>query len=123
MNKTHFKYGATIVVIVEGNQTSGGLYFSGVPEQLSKINKLGDVDKQWEELMDARDNHGGIYFTTTNLKSAFRELLDDFIDKDGFMREDGMKIVHTREHGDFCVRLVWLTGREDFIEESLGFGL
>lgn len=111
-NRKYFKYGATIVVIVQGLTSSGGLFWNSVPKELSDINRLS-VSEQWKALETARDTYGGIYFTSPSPDSAFRELLAPYINDDGYMCEEGMKIVHTGKHGDFCVRLVWLNKRED----------
>ena len=113
-NRKYFKYGATIVVIVQGITSTGGLFRDAVPKELSDINRF-PIDEQWKILETARDTYGGIYFTTPCRESAFREILDPYINNDGFICEEGMKIAHTREHGDFCVKLVHLHKREDFI--------
>lgn len=37
--------------------------------------------------------------------SAVREILDPYIGEDGFIKECGLRKVHTEEHGDFCIIL------------------
>lgn len=36
---------------------------------------------------------------------AVREILDPYIGEDGFIKECGLRKVHTEEHGDFCIIL------------------
>lgn len=111
-NRKYFKYGGTIVVIVQGITAKGGLIYDCVPRVLSEINRK-TYKEQWETLEAARDNGGGVFYTAPCNTSSFRELLAPYINRDGFIEEDGMKIVHTELHGDFCVRLVCLKDRED----------
>lgn len=113
-NRKYFKYDGTIVVIVQGMVALGGIYYEAVPNALKKINGYPYKD-QWKMLETARDNGGGVFFTTPSSGSAFRELLAPYIDDCGQIKEEGMKIVHTELHGDFCVKLVYLHEREDLL--------
>lgn len=113
-NRKYFKYNGTIVVIVQAMVAQGGIYWKAVPKALKKINDYPCND-QWKILEAARDNGGGVFFTTPSSESAFRELLDPFIDSDGCLKEEDMKVVHTEKHGDFCVKVVYLHEREDLL--------
>lgn len=111
---SYIKRNGTIVVIVQSMVSSGGLYYKAVPKALSRINDL-PYENQWKVLEAARDNGGGVFFTTPSYSSAFRDLLDPYIGSDGFIREEGMKIVHTELHGDFFIKLVYLHEYEDLL--------
>lgn len=113
-DRKYFKYNGTIVVIVQGMVALGGIYWEAVPKALKEINDY-PYGKQWKILETARDNGGGIFYTTPSSESAFRELLDPFIDINGRLKEEGMKVVHTELHGDFCVKVVHLHEREDLL--------
>lgn len=39
------------------------------------------------------------------IMTAVREILDPYIGEDGFIKECGLRKVHTEEHGDFCIIL------------------
>lgn len=109
------KYGYTIIVIVGSLSYTDGVCTTALPESIKRVNNCS-VKEQWETIEAMRDRDGGIVYITANPKSAFRELLDDFIGTDGFIKETGRKIVHTKEHGDFCVNLFWNKTREDWLD-------
>ena len=110
------KYGCTIIVIVGTLSKSDGILNSCIPEKQIEFDNLSLID-QWAKLELMRRISGGILYVTPSSESAMRELLDDFIGEDGFIKETGRKIVHTKEHGDFCVNLVWNKVREDWVDD------
>lgn len=108
------KNGYTIIVIAGPLSDTDGVCTAALPESIKRVNNCS-VKEQWEILESMRDRDGGIVYVTANPESAFRELLDGFIGADGFIKETGRKIAHTKEHGDFCVNLVWNKVREDWL--------
>ncbi len=111
--KDCYKYGGTIMVIVNPISTSG-INSSALPEELWEVNNMPLKD-QWTMLESMRDTTGGIVCVTPNPESAFRELLNDFLDRDGFMIFTGARNVHTKEHGDFHVILAPCHARTDLL--------
>lgn len=67
---------------------------------------VGDanIDEQWKRLEELRKT-GGLIVVQPDSHSAIRELLDPFIGEDGFIKDVGIRKVHTDKHGDFCVIL------------------
>lgn len=109
------KNGYTIIVIVGPLSDIDGVCTAALPDGITRVNNCS-VKEQWEILESMRDRDGGIVYVTANYESAFRELLDVFIGDDGFIKETGRRIVHTKEHGDFCVNLIWNKKREDWFD-------
>lgn len=63
-----------------------------------------NINEQWKKL-ESLKNTGGLIVVQPNPYSAVRKLLDPFIGEDGYIKDTGIKNVHTEEHGDFCVLL------------------
>ena len=63
-----------------------------------------NIEEQWKKLEELRET-GGVVIFQPNPYSAVREILDSYIGSDGYFKEVGLKNVHTKEHGDFCVIL------------------
>lgn len=57
-----------------------------------------------ERLEELRET-GGVIVVQPSHTSAVREILDPYIGEDGFIKECGLRKVHTEEHGDFCIIL------------------
>lgn len=65
-----------------------------------------NIQSQWKRLEELRET-GGLIVVQPNAESAIRELLDPYIAKNGFLKEGGPKLVHTKEHGDFEIILFY----------------
>lgn len=67
---------------------------------------VGDknIEAQWKKLEELRET-GGVIIVHPSSTSAIREILDPYIGSDGFIKECGLRNVHTEEHGDFYVML------------------
>lgn len=63
-----------------------------------------NIEEQWKKLEELRET-GGVIIVQPNPYSAIRELLDPYIDNVGYIKECGLKYVHTEGHGDFYVIL------------------
>lgn len=64
----------------------------------------GNIETQWKKLEELRET-GGVIIVQPSHTSAVREILDPYIGEDGFIKECGLRKVHTEEHGDFCIIL------------------
>lgn len=67
---------------------------------------VGDknIEAQWKKLEELRKT-GGVIIVQPSNNSAVREILNPYIGEDGFIKECGLRKVHTEEHGDFCIIL------------------
>lgn len=82
--------------------------------RLSFLDKFGyslfygrdNIETQWQRLEELR-KRGGLIIVRPSSESAIRELLDPYIGEDGFLKEGGLKLVHTKEHGNFKVILFY----------------
>lgn len=63
-----------------------------------------NIEAQWKKLEELRET-GGVIIVQPSSTSAIREILDPYIGSDGFIKECGLRNVHTEEHGDFYVML------------------
>lgn len=63
-----------------------------------------NIDAQWKKLEELRET-GGVIIVQPSPTSAIREILKPYISRAGFIKECGLKKVHTKEHGDFCIIL------------------
>ena len=63
-----------------------------------------NIEEQWKKLEELRET-GGVIIVQPNPYSAVREILTPYIDRYGFIKECGLKNVHTKEHGDFYIIL------------------
>ena len=63
-----------------------------------------NIESQWKKLEELRET-GGVIVVQPSHTSAVREILNPYIGEDGFIKECGLRKVHTEEHGDFCVIL------------------
>lgn len=63
-----------------------------------------NIEAQWKKLEELRKTCGVIVVQPSN-NSAVREILNPYIGEDGFIKECGLRKVHTKEHGDFCIIL------------------
>ena len=63
-----------------------------------------NIEAQWEKLEELRET-GGVIVVQPSHTSAVREILNPYIGEDGFIKECGLRKVHTEEHGDFCIIL------------------
>ena len=63
-----------------------------------------NIDAQWKKLEALRET-GGIIIVQPSPYSAIREILKPYISSMGFIKECGLRNVHTKEHGDFCIIL------------------
>lgn len=71
------------------------------------------IGKDLKELIDScfdkcnapDSDYGGVIVVQPSHTSAVREILDPYIGEDGFIKECGLRKVHTEEHGDFCIIL------------------
>lgn len=64
----------------------------------------GNIEAQWKKLEELRET-GGVIIVQPSYNSAIREILDPYIGSDGFIKECGLRNVHTEEHGDFYIIL------------------
>lgn len=64
----------------------------------------GNIEAQWKKLEELRET-GGVIIVQPSYNSAIRELLDSCIGEDGFIKDCGLRTVHTKEHGNFCIVL------------------
>lgn len=67
---------------------------------------VGDknIEAQWKKLEELRKT-GGVIIVKPDAKSAVHEILKPFINGAGWLVGCGLKQVHTKEHGDFCIIL------------------
>lgn len=63
-----------------------------------------NIEAQWKKLEELRET-GGVVIVQPSYNSAIRELLDSYIGEDGFIKDCGLHMVHTKEHGDFYIIL------------------
>lgn len=63
-----------------------------------------NIEAQWKKLEELRET-GGVIVVQPSNNSAVREILNPYIGEDGFIKECGLRKVHTEEHGDFCIIL------------------
>lgn len=63
-----------------------------------------NIEAQWKKLEKLRET-GGVIIVQPCSNSAIREILDTYIGNDGFIKECGLRNVHTEEHGDFYIML------------------
>lgn len=63
-----------------------------------------NIEDQWKKIEELRET-GGVIVVQPSPNSAIREILDPYIGEDGFIKECGLRNVHTKEHGDFCIIL------------------
>ena len=63
-----------------------------------------NIEAQWKKLDKLRET-GGVIVVQPSHTSAVRDILDPYIGEDGFIKECGLRKVHTEEHGDFCIIL------------------
>lgn len=63
-----------------------------------------NIEAQWKKLEELRET-GGVIIVHPSSYSAIRELLDSCIGEDGYIKDYGLQIVHTKEHGNFCIML------------------
>lgn len=63
-----------------------------------------NIDAQWKKLEELRET-GGVIIVQPSPTSAIREILKPYISRAGFIKECGLRSVHTEEHGDFCIIL------------------
>lgn len=63
-----------------------------------------NIEVQWKKLEELRKT-GGVIVVQPSNNSAVREILNPYIGEDGFIKECGLRKVHTKEHGDFCIIL------------------
>lgn len=63
-----------------------------------------NIEAQWKKLEELRET-GGIIIVQPSPTSAIREILKPYINSAGFIKECGLRSVHTKEHGDFYVLL------------------
>lgn len=63
-----------------------------------------NIESQWKKLEELRET-GGVIVVQPSNTSAVREILNPYIGEDGFIKECGLRKVHTEEHGDFCIIL------------------
>ena len=61
-----------------------------------------NIEEQWKKLEELRET-GGVIIVQPSHTSAIREILDPYIGSDGYVKECGLRNVHTEEHGDFYV--------------------
>lgn len=65
-----------------------------------------NIEAQWKKLEGLRET-GGVIIVQPSHNSAIREILDPYIGEDGFIKECGLRNVHTKKHGDFCIMLFY----------------
>ena len=63
-----------------------------------------NIEAQWKKLEELRET-GGVIIVQPSHTSAVREILKPFINGAGWLVGCGLKKVHTKEHGDFCIIL------------------
>lgn len=63
-----------------------------------------NIEAQWKKLEELRET-GGVIIVQPSCDSAIRELLNPCIGEDGFIKDCGLHMVHTKEHGDFYIIL------------------
>ena len=63
-----------------------------------------NIEAQWKKLEELREN-GGVIIVQPCPNRAIRAILAPYISSYGYIKECGLKNVHTKEHGDFCIIL------------------
>lgn len=63
-----------------------------------------NIEAQWKKLEELRKT-GGVVIVQPSYNSAIRELLNPCIGEDGYIKNCGLHMVHTKGHGDFCIML------------------
>ena len=64
----------------------------------------GNIDGQWKVLEGMRET-GGLIMAQPCGTSALHELIEPYLDEEGFVVETGYKVVSTKEHGEFEIFL------------------
>lgn len=64
----------------------------------------GNIEEQWKVLEGLRET-GGLIMAQPFHESVLFELIEPYLNEDGYIAHTGYEIVHTKEHGDFEVFL------------------
>lgn len=76
------------------------------------------LNTQWQKLEEMREKTGGIIYTSPRKDNAIYELVEPYLGEDGYIKEQGFKVVETKSHGKFAVYLVELPLRDDWVMED-----
>lgn len=82
------------------------------------FNDCQNLNSQWKKLDDMREKTGGCIYVLPRRDNSIYELVEPFLGEDGYIKEQGMKVVETKNHGKFAVNLIELPLREDWVNEE-----
>lgn len=109
--------GHTIVVIVGKGADLDGIE-ARKAVNFENFDDCQYQNSQWQRLEEMREKTGGIIYALPRRDNSIYELVLPYLGEDGYIKEQGFKVVETKSHGKFAVYLVELPLRDDWVEDE-----